>query len=536
MQQPLHDDTTHAQQLEDAILSFAGSFQLSLNEISSEAFTEFIRSVSTISVNHYLTNHASPETLYKGLSRQTIRQKMINKGKTEKRLKLKNMRLTSKYVSICVDAGSVERKDLLQFIISNPSAVTKTVLLKTFIFEDHTSSSFYNFLQKSIQTANKYDFDVVAVLADNVAYQKKCLAHWDPDSLINQSDDYRLNILFYITCNCNNLDLVVKFLINNNKIFMDVALFSTVLATLSLKRRFSQYFTNRPPRVPATRWMYLYFFTKYVIDNADDINRFISMLRNFKDPTLPSNTIELIKTIRKNKSFSIQNCKQIYLIMHHLKELCDSLESDSCPLGSVVPLVESCLKSLQKLYDEEIFTQNKDLITETIQVLAARFRKTVISDYLCLAYALTAAGRCHLGLPQDYPIDEKIKEEHDSYNYYSQNKYNRSDEFIPPTEKVKYYKEFQKVFMSKVKDKPKKNEFQDELNRIKNEDIIEIFPKPSIQALSALISFLIRMGYSEKQINLIKNEFNDFIYLRTQEIIKDMSVNKDANTYNVGRT
>ena len=83
--------------------------------------------------------------------------------------------------------------------------------------------------------------------------------------------------------------------------------------------------------------MYLFEFTQWIVKNEENIFNFIHTMRSFIDSTIPLKDIEMIKQVVFDDSITIQNFEQIYHIMKPLKILSDSLESNSCILGYVIP-------------------------------------------------------------------------------------------------------------------------------------------------------------------------------------------------------
>ena len=58
-----------------------------------------------------------------------------------------------------------------------------------------------------------------------------------------------------------------------------------------------------------------------------------------------------------------------------------------------------------------LFRNDNNIVNDVLRVLAARFRRTAVVDYLCLAFALIAEGRFSFGLPLDYLEEPKKKQE-----------------------------------------------------------------------------------------------------------------------------
>ena len=510
--------------IENLAISFGGELQLSLNQISSDAFTAFVRGIIMLTGNYVLSHNNesfNAETFYQGMSRNTVKSKIINNSLKAASDKRKLFRQFSKYIAISIDAGSLQTHNLLEFMIANPSSGLKPALLYSTEFLSHSSDSFFNELQKAIEIAKNEKFTVTSVVADNVSYQKAVLAHWKPNSHINKSGDEMIKSLIYITCNSHNLDLVVTAMIKKNELFNKVTLCATLLADLSRRKTYSHYFAAAAPRIPSTRWLYLYEFTSWIIDHKDNINRFIE-----NAPTIIRHYYDKINKYEVITKTSIEDFEKVYCLLKPLRKLSDSIESDHCCLFYVVPLVELCCKELIQLKQSPLF-ENDHTPTIILELFAARFRKTASSDVLCLAYSLTSEGRHALGMPPDL-TEEDVATEMNSYfkltlapEVLQENLFR---ERVVSYDKIKYREAFQKYVQSSIEDMHNSSfqSFQNELERIQqsSESITEIFQDKYIQAKGALSKHLVRLGYDENKIKTIQRQFTQFIHRTNPSINK----------------
>lgn len=192
-------DTNVQQNIFDEVLKFGGALQMSLNQISSQAFTEFVQNIIKLTGN-YVTMHPnqvfSPSTFYPGASRNTLKSHMIEKASDIVVEKLQSLRALSKFICLTVDAGTVSKHNLLEFLVCQPLLHVKPILLKTFEFSDHSAENFFSKVEEAISEAQNYDFYVSAIVGDNVSYQKAALAHWHDSSDISKSCKSR-------DCRCN---------------------------------------------------------------------------------------------------------------------------------------------------------------------------------------------------------------------------------------------------------------------------------------------------------------------------------------------
>ena len=327
------------EKIKKLVLQTGGSLQLSLSQMSSPTFSNFIHELIQLTGNYvlqHLNEKFIPETFYQPLSRTSLKENLLSLSSDSAHQKRINLRNYSSYATLCIDAGTIENHQMLLFLIHNAASNMKPTLLYSAPFLDHSAQNFFSMLEVAIEKAEEETFCISAVVGDNVSYQKKALAHWKPNSLINQSDKFRIKSLLYITCNCHNLDLVITFMIKNNTLFQKVSTCAVLLATLSRHKDYSHYFPNAAPRVPATRWLYLFDFTKWIRSIGSSITKFLEQC--------PS----IIKQFEKEKyqilkDVSIDDFIKVHKLIKPLRKLNDKLESDCCTISYVVPLVESTL-------------------------------------------------------------------------------------------------------------------------------------------------------------------------------------------------
>ena len=514
--------------IEKLVIQVGGELQLSLTQLSSSSFKTFIQGIISLTGNYVLKHERErfiPETFFEGFARNTVKQKILEQSKEKSQTRRLEMRKFSKYVSISCDAGTVEKHSLLEFLLCNPSSGLKPVLIYSTNFEDHSSANFFNEVSNAIQKAKEEDFFVTAIVADNVSYQKSILAHWNPNSKINSSNDEMIRSLLYITCNCHNLDLVVTQMTNTNELFSNVTYCATLLADLSRKKEYFIYLKTMAPKIPATRWLYLYEFTNWILENETSIQEFLS-----NAPTVIQDFQKKKEKYEKLLKISLTDFKKVNSLLKPLRKLNDQLESDSCTLYYVVPLVELCGQRLRKIIQTEQFaddTTGKELL----RIFTARFRKTAVEDVLCLAYSLTAEGRFYMGLSPTASQEEKEKEEKAYFKLTKAPQLLRvqaQNERILSSDKIKYRKCFND-YIEKVVETMKVNafkKFDDELERLRGneEQILEIFPDKFVKSQAALTFHLNRLGYPLTKIEEIKQQYNLFIHIRHNEESERLSL------------
>ena len=522
-------------QIEKCVLQFGGELQLSLTQIASSNLKMFVQGIISLTGNYIIQHEKEkfiPETFFEGFSRNTVKQKIIEHSNAKCQIKRSEMRKCSKYVSISCDAGTIEKHALLEFLICNPSSGLKPVLLYSANFEDHSSDNFFKEMLNALQKAKEEDFCVTSIVADNVSYQKSILAHWNPNSKINQSTDTMVKSLLYITCNCHNLDLVVTQMTKTNSLFSNVSYCANLLADLSQKKDYSFYFKTVAPKIPATRWLYLYEFTNWIVQNEESIHNFISnaatIIRGYREK---ENKYEKLKRI------SINDFKKVNSLLKPLRELNDKLESDACVLYYVVPLVELCGEKIRSIIQTEDF-QNDTTGKELLRIFTARFRKTAIEDILCLSYSLTSEGRYYMGLSPTASNEEKEKEQR-LYFKLTQAPQLLTDQMqkerVLSSDKIKYRKcfnEYLEEVVQTMKMNPYKK-FAEELEKLrgKEDQISEIFTDKFVKAQAALNFHLTRLGLPLEKIKAIQKQYNSFIHIRHGETSDRLSLYINAEPY-----
>ena len=515
------------EKIEHLVLEMGGSLQLSLSQLASPNLTQLIQGIISVTGN-YIINHQNeaffPETFYSGMSRNTIKERIIDFSQLKAKTKRDNLRRFSKFVALSLDAGTVESHQLLEFLISNASSGFKPVLLYSADFPKHTSEKFLEELKVAISKAHEENFHVVAIVADNVQYQKKVLAHWRSNCPLNDEADPTLNSLLYITCNCHDLDLVVTQLIKENGLFSSVAKAANLLADLSRRKKYCHYFNAAAPRVPTTRWLYLFDFTSWIMNNSDKILNFLEHSEIIIDKF----------PVKKEKyqilsSITLQDFQKVHALLGPLRKLSDKLESDQCQICYVVPLVELCFNELKKVKDSELF-QKDDTAKKLLCIFTARFRKTAVADVLCLSYALTSEGRFCLGCPPDLSEHERQEEEKKYYQLTKAPillKETFAKDRITPNEKVKYREAFDRYIKSAVEAMSTHSykSYHEELEKLANErDIEEVFYDKYVKAEQALKRHLIRMKCDEELFKSITKQFSSFIHSRDPELLNRLEL------------
>ena len=516
--------------IEQLVIEAGGFLQLSLSQISSSAFTMFIQKIIT-SIGLYIQAHPNeifhPETFYPGISRNKAKALIISHANDKAKEARQNLRMFSRDVALTIDAGTIQQHGLLEFHMIHAASGQHPCLLASFPFIDHSAHNFFTLLREAITKATCEDFTIVAIVADNVSYQKKTLAHWNPESFINTipSDDplaQQVRGLIYITCCCHDLDLVITHMIKNNHMFKKVTTAATLLAAMSRRHEYAHYFTSKAPNIPATRWLFLYEFTNWVLKNKDSI---IPILDNIDTIVKNYNTKKNKYSILKNMPFN--DFQKVNILLQPLRQLNDNLEKDSCTLCYVVPLVEECASKVRKIISDPIFAGDATPL-ELLHVFTARFRKTAIQDYLCLSFALTSEGRFILGTS---PNASAIDRQHDETNFYHltgapteifAKDYNNIDD------KIKYREALNRYIDQMIRDMNRScyQNYREELSKLqsKNTIITSVFEDKYVQARQALAKHLARLGYDSDKRAIITKQFKIFIHDRSIELRKRLDL------------
>ena len=521
--------------IEKAVFEFAARAQLSLQTLSGVEMKHLICSIVKHSCDYII--HSGPQvfdpnTFFPGFSRNTARNKMIKYGMQNNEDHLKNFRIFSKFASFAVDAGTVYKHHMLEFLLCNPSSGYRPEQIYSTEFTESTAENFVQSLEEAVKCSKKFNFNIVAIVADNVMYQRSPLAHWDANSYINRSEDPSISSLIYIPCCCHIINLCLTQMLKENKLFKNVAEASNLLATLSRKKKYLNYFNSTAPTIPVTRWLYLFDFTEWIIRNEHKIKYLIQNIdiiitdydqKQDKYGILAN--IEFIDFIKINR------------LLKPLRFLSDSFESDRSTLSCVVPLVEYCAQQIRSLMDfTEIFTADDH---QTIKLLycifIARFRQTSVPDILCLAYSLTAEGRYSLFLRGNLPEDEQIQEE----NYFRTTGNGGLIRLVdnPPDIDVEDYKSKYKKLYSEYMEaidceqgigiKQFKDEVEFLLEKNMNE-IKSVFEDKYVIAKKALSIHLTKLRYlfgstqdiQLKKIKKIKSQFTQFFTSKDAEFLK----------------
>lgn len=520
------------------IAQLTAGLQLSLRQVTNDVFNTFIYNIMIITTRYVNDKDIKglfiPQNLYQGMSREKLREQMIKISAEKSQDSIKELKSFSKFASLAVDAGLVKKHQLLEFKLVHPYSNIKTVLLLSTKFEEeHSADNFFIKLKEAIDLAHQNKIHIVSVIADNVAYQRCALNHESFDSHINQSEDENIKSLIYMSCCCHNIDLIVTYMINEIDIFKNTTKCAVTLAGFSRKKAYSAYFKTKAPSIPATRWLYLFDFTEWILNNEGSITRFMNDLDINIACCKNEETGLQLQSLR---IVSLEDYKKVNMMLKPLRKVNDILERDDSFIGIVVPLIELAAKEIRELKKKELFEndQTPDILNN---VIAARFNSTATTSFLCLAFLLTPLGRYTIGLTSDCS-EELRKEEEEKVSKISK-AYNEMkgiyEDIIPPTQKVKYGKKYAKFIDKHVSELRNKQNFKKKLAEIENarDPVEHIFTQVQFNADQALISHLSRLRYNPDKIECIKKEFQVFLFDRTGKEGRIINRFCDSNPYNL---
>ena len=530
MREPEKEDPNIQNEIEKLCLQLGAELQLSISQMASSSFQCFVTELIRIG-GTYVMEHPRevfhPPTFFRGFSRTTITKKLIEHGDEkalQSMIKLKNF---SRYIALTVDAGTICKHNLLEFLATNPCSGQKPLLLYSCEFPDHHQDCFFQALVDAISIAHEHEFDVIAIVADNVSYQRSVLAHWKLDSLINQATDPKIKSLLYIPCNCHVLNLVLTQMLKENELFKNVAYCATLLADLSRKKRYSYLFVSSAPKIPCTRWLYLFEFTEWIKKNKESIIELLS-----KIPSVIVNYEIHIDKFKPLTLISYQDFEKVNRLLKHLRVLNDNLEADTCNIGAVVPMVEDCASQIKKEIKSKTF-ENDSTPQKLLEILSARFRKTAVSDILCLAFSLTPEGRHVLSISSDHKDDDLPYYKFKNSPTYTSNP-NLKDK-IYPTNKVKYMTALDE-YLKEIGDLNEYGSFQvytQELESIKHKKIDFVFEQVYIKAKGALTNYVNRT--KPDQTSIVVKQFCKFIRLTDPDLRKTVGQYLVEDPFNMWR-
>lgn len=330
----------------------------------------------------------------------------------------------------------------------------------------------------------------------------------------------------------NHVNLVIVDVMKADIMFKNVADCSVLLAALSHRKCYSSFFETQSPTIPATRWLYLFEFTQWILENEISVKNMLSRVE-----TVIKNFHNDIQKYQVLKQVIFDDFKRVYLLLKPLRMLNDKLEKDSTFLGQVLPLVELTAANIGKLRENELF-YDTDHIDILLRIFAARFRKTAKADLLCLAYSLTAEGRYQLGISPDYPPNDPHHE----------NKYHKltngiTDDIIqfenvsPFSDKVKYRRELTNYLLEIDPITNDYDAYKHCLQKLTNskDQIHQVFPDKIIAAKNALCEHLTRLYFNdpdcEKMIKTIQHQYDHFIHRKDIELTKRINLYIAEDTY-----
>lgn len=319
-------------------------------------------------------------------SRQTLARSIIKYANNLKDATLSNLK-PFKYISLCLDGGSINAVPLLDIIVQHPFFKGKPLLIEARSRFDGTRNSFINIIKSVLENKiEPYSFIVTSFNGDNLAAQKAAFNDCD-DSILKQKDLKKICAgAIYFPCVCHVAALGFHDCISETQladIHEDLRSFCKMFRAKPVQQYFE---TICPPFCP-TRWTNCFRIAEWFINNRNDIqNMFLNPTKAIK---------ALMKQNNRFPEVFVKYIPVFYSLLYCYNEFINSLEGDNIPAAYIWPLFHSFKdESIQILsVAESLNIHCSSWITRLIDCISKRLASTYGAPLLKTLWYLTPPGR-----------------------------------------------------------------------------------------------------------------------------------------------
>lgn len=319
-------------------------------------------------------------------SRQTLAKNIISAAKTLKDVTFSNLK-PFKYISFCLDGGSINAVPLLDIIIQNPFFTGKPLLIEARSRFDGLRNTYIKIIKSVLlNKVSKYSFIIASFNGDNLAAQKAAFNERS-DSILQQNELKNIcRGALYFPCVCHVSALGFNDCISGTQL-SDIQDDLRSICKMFRAKPIQQYFETICPPFCPTRWTNCFTIAEWLLNNRK------SIFELFKEPN------KAVKGFMKqNPTFPnifLNYIPIFYSMLYCYNEFIAALEGDHVPAAFIWPLFQSFKEESTRILSvaDTLGINCRIWITDLIDCISKRLASAYGAPLLKFLWYLTPSGR-----------------------------------------------------------------------------------------------------------------------------------------------
>ena len=369
---------------------------MSLHAAASKQFEELLRTVFSKGQESILTqldeknrkNIRIPNIneYLKLQSRQSLARQITATAENLREVTYSNL-LPFKYISLCLDGGTINSVPVLDIIVQNPFYYGKPLLVEARSRFSGTRACYIEIVTETIKKhVVSHDLIITSFVGDNLVAQKAAFDDKNDSVIKKKSLKEVCGAALYFPCSCHVVALGFSDCVaetNLDNIQDDLR----ELCKMFRSKTIQQYFSTLCPPFCPTRWTNCFSISKWFIDNRNDI---VNMFKTNN---------ERVKAHMKNNprfpQIFVEDMPIFYSLLYCYNSFITALEGDHVPGAYVFPLFHSFKDSSFQVISavDHLNISSSLYIRHLVDSISGRLASMYTTELLKFLWFLTPAGR-----------------------------------------------------------------------------------------------------------------------------------------------
>ena len=344
---------------------------ISINRATKEGMKSFIVDMIRLGMA-FSTKSVNIEEAIGEFSRRVLTDKILALGAT---MKERDMHVACEvnFVNVIVDAGSVLGKKVIHAMFTNPYNDNFPITLEVSENSGFNKIKYKEFFQLLLYRCQNQGVTVCSIITDGLRAQKSAILE-----LIRESEDPNVQAILYLHCLAHLTQLAFQDSVRQCGRLRQLASEVNEFANSLRKPAAFSELGEKCPLMCQTRWLYLVEVLMWIFKREEKLEAFLLASENNTTGwhSLPG------------------DWKAVLYILWPLKRLNLLVESSSCALWELIPIVEKVLLAWKRLLPH-MSDSHLEIMKVVVSSLFVRLRQASPSVVMA-AYSLSELGRAVL--------------------------------------------------------------------------------------------------------------------------------------------